>query len=100
MKNILKIVLLISLLCLLAEGLYRLLFFQHDRHAYSAPLAQMIDTINATGADILYLGESSNHTFGLDDVDTAWISEKISAPTVPSGRWWSRSTCVPLASTG
>ena len=77
MKNILKIVLLISLLCLLAEGLYRLLLFQHDRHAYSAPLAQMIDTINATGADILYLGESSNHTFGLDDIDTAWISEMI-----------------------
>ena len=77
MKNVLKIVLLVSLLCLLAEGLYRLLFYQHDRHAYSAPLTQMVDTINATGADILYLGESSNHTFGLDDTDTAWISEMI-----------------------
>ena len=77
MKNILKIVLIVTLLCLVAEGVYRLLFYQHDRHAYSAPLAQMVDTINATGADILYLGESSNHTFGLDDTDTAWISEMI-----------------------
>ena len=77
MKTILKIVLLVSLLSLLAEGLYRLLFYQHDRYAYSAPLVQMVDTINATGADILYLGESSNHTYGLDDTDTAWISEMI-----------------------
>ena len=56
MKNILKIVLIVTLLCLVAEGVYRLLFYQHDRHAYSAPLAQMVDTINATGADIHYLG--------------------------------------------
>ena len=77
MKNVLKIVLLVSLLSLLAEGLYRLLFYQHDRHTYSAPLAQLVDTINATGADILYLGESSNHTYGLDDTDTAWISEMV-----------------------
>ena len=77
MKTILKIVLLVSLLCLLAEGIYRLLFYQHDLHAYTAPLAQMVDTIDATGADILYLGESSNHSFGLDDADTAWISEMI-----------------------
>ena len=77
MKRAIVILLVLASLCLLAEALYRCLFYQHDRHAYSAPLAQMVDTINATGADILYLGESSNHSFGLDDTDTAWISEMI-----------------------
>ena len=77
MKRILVIVLVLAALCLSAEGLYRCLFYQHDRHTFSAPLAQMVDSVNATGADILYLGESSNHTFGLDDTDTAWISEMV-----------------------
>ncbi len=77
MKRVIVIVLVLAALCLLSEGLYRCLFYQHDRHTFSAPLAQMVDSVNATGADILYLGESSNHTFGLDDTDTAWISEMI-----------------------
>ena len=77
MKHLIKILLLLLICSLLGEGFYRLLFYKHDRHSYSAPLAQLVDTINATGADILYLGESSNHTFGLDDTDTAWISEMI-----------------------
>ena len=77
MKRVIIILIVLIALCLLAEGLYRCFFYQHDRHTYSAPLAQMVDTINATGADILYLGESSNHTFGHHDTDTAWISEMI-----------------------
>ena len=77
MKRVIVILIVLTALCLLAEGLYRCFFYQHDRLTYSAPLAQMVDTINATGADILYLGESSNHTFGHHDTDTAWISEMI-----------------------
>ena len=77
MKRTLLIILVLVILCSVSEGIYRCLFYQHDRHVFSAPLAQMIDSVNATGADILYLGESSNHTFGLDDTDTAWISEMI-----------------------
>lgn len=77
MKRAFVILIVLAALCLLAEGLYRCFFYQHDRHTFSAPLAQMVDTINATGADILYLGESSNHTFGHHDTDTAWISEMI-----------------------
>lgn len=77
MKRVIVILIVLMVLCLLAEGLYRCFFYQHDRLTYSAPLAQMVDTINATGADILYLGESSNHTFGHHDTDTAWISEMI-----------------------
>ncbi|MBQ6067988.1 MAG: hypothetical protein IJK84_00655 [Bacteroidales bacterium] len=77
MKRVVVTLFIIAALCLSAEGIYRCFFYQHDRHAFSAPLAQMVDSVNATGADILYLGESSNHTFGLDDKDTAWISEMV-----------------------
>ena len=77
MKTTLKTLLIVAVLCILAEGAYRFLFCQHDRHAYSGPLVALVDQIDSTGADILYLGESSNHTFGLDDTDTAWISEMV-----------------------
>ena len=77
MKTALKTILLLLLLVLLAEGVYELCFWHHDRMAYSGPLAKQVDRINATGADILYLGESSNHTYGLDDTDTAWISHLL-----------------------
>ena len=77
MKTALKTLLIVAVLCMLAEGAYRLLFWQHDRHAYSGPLVALVDQIDSTGADILYLGESSNHTFGLNDTDTAWISEMV-----------------------
>ncbi|MBR3413434.1 MAG: hypothetical protein IKG81_12175 [Bacteroidales bacterium] len=77
MKAVARITLILIALALLADGLYRLLFWQHDRQAFSGPLASLVDKIDSTGADILYLGESSNHTFGLQDADTAWISEMI-----------------------
>ena len=77
MKTALKTILLLLLLVLLAEGVYELCFWHHDRMAYSGPLVAQVDRINATGADILYLGESSNHTYGLDDTDTAWISHLL-----------------------
>ncbi len=77
MKAVARITLILIALALLADGLYRLLFWQHDRQAFSGPLVSLVDKIDSTGADILYLGESSNHTFGLQDADTAWISEMI-----------------------
>lgn len=77
MKAAARITLILIVLALLADGVYRLFFWQHDRVAYSGPLVALVDKIDSTGADILYLGESSNHTFGLDDADTAWISEMI-----------------------
>ena len=77
MKAAARIILILIVLALLADGLYRFFFWQHDRQAFSGPLVSLVDKIDSTGADILYLGESSNHTFGLDDADTAWISEMI-----------------------
>ena len=76
-KQILRPLLIVLLLCLAGEGLYRLLFYQHDREAYTEGMSRLPDKISQTGADVLYLGESSNHTYGLDDEDTAWISEMI-----------------------
>ena len=77
MKTVAKTLLILVVLCLLADGLYRLCFWRHDRVEYSGPFVALVDKIDYTGADILYLGESSNHTYGLDDTDTAWISEMI-----------------------
>ena len=77
MKTAIKTLIIVALLCVVADGLYRFLFWPHDRVAYSGPLVALVDKIDSTGADILYLGESSNHTFGWYDSDTAWISQMV-----------------------
>lgn len=77
MKKLLTTILLIASLALLAEGLYRLLFFQHDRDTYSEGIMDLVHKIDDGGADILYLGESSNHSWHFEDVDTSWISHII-----------------------
>lgn len=77
MKTAVRLLLTVVLLALLAEGVYRLTLWRHDRKQYTEGLSALVDRIADGGADVLYLGESSNHTYGLSDTDTAWISQMI-----------------------
>ena len=49
MKAVARITLILIVLALLADGLYRLFFWQHDRQEFSGPLVSLVDKIDSTG---------------------------------------------------
>ena len=87
--DIQKIVLRLFVLMLLLVGMnyvYKILFFKKDLHAYSADIA-LVEKVIDNGYEIVYLGESSNHTCREDDTDRRKISQMISDfyPTLSMG---------------
>lgn len=72
-----KIVLLIGFF-VLANFVYKHTLFEKDIQAYS-PVIDLVRTVVKDGAEIIYLGESSNNTIRSDDQDKRSISEMISA---------------------
>lgn len=78
MKKTLTIALSLCILCALAEVLYRFGFYQADLEEHSHNLHNLPQRVVEQQAQVVYLGESSNHTYSPGDQDTAWISEMIS----------------------
>lgn len=73
-----KITLKISLLLIMIVAMnfiYAQWFLEKDRQKH----AEMMNAVNAIpkNTDIIYIGESSNDTFGYDDTDTSAISDFI-----------------------
>lgn len=77
LKQILRPLLIVALLLLVAEGLYRVAFYRGDLAEHSVGLAQLPKQVAESGAEMVYLGESSNHTYSPSDDDTSKISEMV-----------------------
>lgn len=77
LKQLLRPLLIVALLSVFAEGMYRVTFYKGDLAEHSVGLAQLPQEVAASGAEMVYLGESSNHTYSPGDDDTSKISEMV-----------------------
>lgn len=80
MKNLNKIIyktLIISILLVCMNYIYKYTFFEDDIQKYSSVL-NLVRTVVNENAEIIYLGESSNITTRSDDMDKRYISEFLS----------------------